>query len=337
MTRLVAGLLAFALAAVAAAAAVPARWFVAQDPTLASRLAAMHVPAADGALGRNRQAYFHARFQMGVHRLATAAVLHRDPRRAEAALRAIEYAFERQATDGGFAFALPADLRDAGAPSRADLASGSAFFLASAGPALHLLGDPAAADWLPAPLRQRVAALRPRLARALEHMASNQALLRQADARAPNRLLFDALSLHSLGRVLDDPAALQAARGFTQAALDLQHPEGYFLEGGGPDTSYNGVAIAAGYRLLALDPEDEALAQALARASDWQHERIGGDGRISVAGNTRVYPGGEHFLGKPKSVDAAHTVEALMLAAAARGDPRLLESARRVAAFYGGE
>lgn len=317
-------------------AAAPAAWFLEQDPALAERLASRHRPAEDGALGRNREAYFHARFQMGVHQLATAAVLHHDPRPAEAALRAIAYGLDQQSPDGGFRVEVPARLRQGTPPRAADLASGSAFFLASAGPALLVLESPAAQARLPAAVKQQARALHPKLEKSLGYLRAHQSVLMRADAHAPNRLLFDALALHSLGLLLSDGSAMQDAHAFTRAALALQHPDGYFIEGGGSDSSYNGVAIAVGYRLLALDPGNRALALALARASDWQLTRIGADGEISVAGNTRVFPGGESFLGKAKGVDVAHTVEGLMLAAAARGDDCLLDGARRVARFYAG-
>jgi hypothetical protein len=336
--KLSAWLLLLALVPTAAWSADSGAWFFRQDAALAGRLASRHSPTPEGALGRNRGGYFHARFQVGVHQLAYRALQQRDPDTADAALRAIDYAFRHAAGDGGFEVVVPHALRAQPAPSAADLASGTAFFLASAGPALWLLDDGApghAATWLPQTQRDRRDALRPALRRALAYLKTHQSKLQHADARAPNRLLFNALAFRSLGVLLQDAAALDTARGFIGAALALQSPEGYFVEGGGFDSSYNGVAVAVGYRLLAMDPEDPALASALAQASDWQAGRIARDGAISTQGNARVYPGGEHFLGKAKAVDAAHTVEAMMLAAAQRDDPRLLDAARRVADFYG--
>jgi hypothetical protein len=320
------------------ALAIPAPWLLAQEPGLVELLASRHVADARGALGRNRAAYFHARFQTGVHSVATAARVQRDPSLAERSLRSIHYAFEHQQADGGFAFALPPALASERPPSRADLASGSAFFLASAGSALLLLGEgetgEAAGDWLGPELRARRQALRPALSRSLRYLMQDRETLLRADARAPNRLLFNALALHSLGRVLGDEAALSAASEFTQAALALQHADGYFIEGGGHDTSYNGVACAVGFRLLALDPDNQALADALVRAMAWQRQHILASGEISTQGNTRVRPGGETFLGAAKGMDVAHTVEALALAAAFTGDDAWNEVAHRVVSHY---
>ena len=322
------------------AAAVPAPWLARQPADVAALLAQRHVPDADGALGRNRQGYFHARFQLGVHHLATQALLDRDPAAAGRSLQAIAYALARQQPDGRFAVVVPRKLAGQKPPTAADLASGSAFFLASAGTAVVLLGEgEASADpaWLTPALRAQRQALRPGLRRALDALMRDRALLQRADARAPNRLLFNALALRSLGLALDDPAALAAADQFTRAALALQHPDGFFIEGGGFDSSYNGVACAVGYRLLGFAPRDEALATALDRAMAWQRARIDADGRVSTDGNTRVRPGGESFLGQAKQVDVPHTLEALSLAAAHSGNPDWARLARRVVARYRGE
>lgn len=323
------------------AAALPAPWLLAQDTDLAGMLAARHVPDADGALGRNRRGYFNARFQTGVHSLAMAARLDRDAALAGKSLLAIEYAFDRQQADGGFALVVPASLRAHKPATDADLASGTAFFLASAGSAVILLDDDESGEasggvphWPGAELQSRREALRPALARSLAYLMSHRDRLHAADARAPNRLLFNALAFRSLGLVLDDEAALVAADGFTRAALALRHADGYFIEGGGHDTSYNAVASAVGYRLLALDPGNAALAEALDAAMQWQRRHILASGEISTQGNTRVRPGGESFLGAPKGVDAAHVVEALVLAAAHSGDDAWNELARRVASHY---
>jgi hypothetical protein len=336
-SALLALLLFVALPGPPAAASVPAPWLSRQPADITAQLAARHVPAADGALGRNKAGYFHARFQLGVHLLATQAVLARDPDAAARSLQAIAYALARQQDDGRFALVVPAKLAAGKPANAADLASGSAFFLASAGTAVVLLGEGEAAPdpaWLTPALRAQRDALRPGLRRALAALVEDSERLAHADARAPNRLLFDALAFRSLGLALDDPAALARADDFVRAALALQHRDGYFIEGGGFDSSYNGVACAIGYRLLGLDPGHRELAQALGRAMAWQRTRIADDGTVRTDGNTRVKPGGESFLGQAKQVDVPHTVESLSLAAAHTGDPAWADLARRVVARY---
>jgi hypothetical protein len=328
-------LLLFACLATTAVAG-PGPWRAPPAPDLVRLLAERHAVADDGAMGRNRRAYFHARFQMGVHQIAEYAAQQRDPALAARALDAIEYAFARQRADGGFEVVVPAALDGQRPPTDIDLASGSAFFLSSAATALLALDPPGTRrDWLPPGTARRVQALGPGLARSLAYLRRHQAALLRADARAPNRLLFTALAFEALARLLGDASAHADARIFLRDALALQHADGYFIEGGGFDSSYNGVACAVGFRLLALDPERQDLADALASAIAWQRTRIAPDGEIITAGNQRVRAGGERFLGSEKAVDAGHTVEALMLSAAWRNDAHDLALARAVAAHYG--
>ena len=66
----------------------------------------------------------------------------------------------------------------------------------------------------------------------------------------------------------------------------------------------------------------------------WQRSRVLPTGEITMAGNARVHPGGESFLGKEKRVDVAHSVEAFVLASSVARDAALERTARRVIEFY---
>lgn len=307
------------------------------DARLTAALATQIQPDADGAIGRNRRAWFHARFQMGLHRLADHAVAAQAPESADAFLRALALAFAHQTTDGGFELVLPSALAGQKPPSAVDLASGTAFFLASAGSGwLQLERSPwFVADPACAALRARLAEQRPSLARAAAHLRLQLPALRQADARAPNRLLFTALACRTLGTLLADPALVADADRFRDDALALVAPGGWFIEGGGSDSSYNAVACALGQRLRLAGDATPALASALVRATTWQLGRILPSGEVDTTGNARVRPDGESFLGRRKEVDVAFVVEALHLAAALDRREEALVAAQRVIAAAG--
>lgn len=293
----------------------------------------------DGSLGRNRAGYFHVRFQAGLHHWADAAVARSDAEAANQFVKALDYALGHEQDGGSFPAVIPPGLSGAGAPTQADLASGAAFFLASAGSGfLALRGSP----WFqrdPGLVAARDALSRavPRLRAALGRLKTDRDLLARADARAPNRLLFDALAFVSLGQALGDPASIRIGLGFQAQALSLQSSAGFFVEGGGYDSSYNAVALAVGYRLLLLRPQDAGLSKALHRALDWEGTRIAPDGSLLTAGNSRVREGGERFLGAEKQVDVPHCAEALALAYAVTGEARWQGLAERMIARYGGE
>lgn len=294
-------------------------------------------PNAEGALGRNRPAYFHVRFQLGISPLADAAVLAKRPDLAADAVRALAYSARFETGNGDFQLQIPAGMR--GTPNPGDLASGRAFFLSDAGSALHALSG---SEWFrqhPATdsLRRRVAALRPVYARALNRLVADSAVLRRVDARAPNRLFFDALAYTALGSWLDDSVALRLGVEFSERALALQRPEGWFVEGDGWDSSYQGVALIRGWRiwhLLADSEHAEVLGAALDRGTRWYASRVLPTGEISTQGNTRVYPGGESFLGQEKRLSWIDGMKALYAASAARESSVWLAVGERVQRHY---
>lgn len=119
--------------------------------------------------------------------------------------------------------------------------------------------------------------------------------------------------------------------------MALQHTDGYFVEGAGYDSSYNAVAMAVGYRLLLSGAESRGLKAALQRTTQWQAGRVAPRGEISTVENSRVFNGGETFMGKEKGMDAAHAVKAFALAGVAENNPALFQTAHAVAAHYGAQ
>ena len=278
------------------------------DPAIIERLGQANQPNAQGAQSRNQAAYFHVRFQTGISPLADYAVARENLTALDQAVRATEYSFAHQRPAGDFTLVIPANLATQPPPSAADLASGVAFFLASAGPALLAFDE---SDWYrnaaaTAPHRARVAALRPAVQRAAAWLVQQQRTLAAYDSLAPNRLYFDAVAYYSLGRYLNDGPTQQVGLRFARQAMRSQHGRGYYQEGGGYDSSYQGVGLFLGFRLLTLLPATEPLRadlwNSLSCGTNWQASRVLASGEISTQGNTRVYSGGEAFLGAEKQV-----------------------------------
>ena len=93
---------------------------------------------------------------------------------------------------------------------------------------------------------------------------------------------------------------------FNSWVLAKQNPVGFFPEGDGFDSTYNGVSIRLGIVLLGILSSQEAIGGRLKKSVScsvqWQASRVLDTGEISLQGNTRVYPGGETFLGSKKQV-----------------------------------
>lgn len=278
-------------------------------------------PNDSGALGRNKNGYFHVRFQLNMSKLTDLAVASQRTDALQAFLNNLNYSFLYQETNGGFLLNPPQDLidnPDVPNANAGDRVSAVAFFAYSLGVSLTSLEN---SDWYvntsqTEQIRQQISEFDSNVELTLSYLKANKDILIQADQYAPNRLLFDAIAFYSLGTYLEDDDAKEIGISFINSALELvDEDSGYFIEGGGWDSSYNGVALKLGLEIYSMLPASElkeTLGQKLVCAMDWQTTRILQNGEISTEGNTRVYPGGESFLGNEKTVDAEKTIRALL-------------------------
>ena len=273
------------------------------DDDIVERLAMANVADHNGAMDRNKNGYFHVRFQTGISPALNYAIDQMDKEALENGLRAIEYSFKHQLPAGDFKLNVPENLSHMAPPSEGDLASGTAFFLASLGSGLLALHE---SPWFQSlkKYKNRLDKLGPSISLALRSLLAQGHLLKETDAQAPNRLLFDAVAYYSLGKYLNDQQAVALGLEFAELALAQQHANGYFLEKGGWDSSYQAVALENGFTLLSILAPNEnfkqILYQRLACGTDWLASRILSSGEISTEGNTRVFEGGEDFLDKEK-------------------------------------
>jgi hypothetical protein len=264
-------------------------------------------PDANGALGKNLDGYFHVRFQLDIGFLASYAVHFKNESALENFILASEYSFNKQQSAGDFELVIPANLQYLGPPSASDLASGTSFFLSALGSPLVLLNQ---SPWFTSRpsdnLKKRLRDLMPKFQLALNFLKTQKEILKKYDNDAPNRLLFDALAFYAMGLYLNDAEAKSFGIEFIELALAKQDDAGFFIEGGGFDSSYNGVSTRLGLVLLGLVPVLEkvypSLQKAVSCSVQWQVSRILASGEISLQGNTRVYPGGEEFLGTEKQI-----------------------------------
>lgn len=302
-----------------------------------AKLASGNQTDANGALSDNKAGYFHVRFQMGISPLADYAVDAQNSTALEMAVRAIEYSFKYQLPDGDFQLIIPAALAGTTTATEGDRASGVAFFYAALGSALLALQENAGYQAQIA-TKKRVENLIPQYQLSLNFLKSKTDLLKQIDAAAPNRLFFDALAFYAMGKYLNDVEARKTGLDFVLLALAKKQPEGYFLEGTGYDSSYQGVGLANGFRLLSILNADEPIRQSLydnlACGTHWETTRIKVTGEINTDGNSRVYSGGETFLGVEKQVAYSSVMIALWNMYYYSGKENYNTLANEVLAFY---
>ena len=308
------------------------------DEAIIQGIASIDVPNNDGAMGRNKNGYFHVRFQMGISSQADYAVYNNNSQALEYAIKAIEYAFEHQLADGSFDLVVPADLANQ-SPTDADLASGVSFFLSSLGLALNNFDE---SNWYNSPAmttyKDRVELLRPKIDNAAQWLLTKKDILETADQNAPNRLFINGLAFYSLGKWLSDENLKTVGVSFANLGISKKQSQGYFLEGDGWDSSYQGVALNVGFNLYSILPKNidlkTELWNCLSCASDWQKSRILENGEISTQGNVRVYPGGESFLGQEKQVDWIKSMIAMFAMGYYGNDTSYITKANQIKDFY---
>lgn len=290
---------------------------------------------ANGLIGRNRKygKMVSPRLQLGAG-AALRVGIHADLDMAVNGFRAIEAAAEAIAADGEVVSVKPPDAPADAELSVADKASGGAFFLADACPAMIALRSSPDADAIAGAARQAkvVAALD----RGVRWLMNHSKDLEAVDRPAPNRLLYNALAYHSCGVLAANAEAQKLATRFVGLALSYGRGDGVFVEKSGSDTTYQAVSVRLALDLLLsgyAGSDVQQLKMAWLAGAAWLGNRIAPDGRIDSTGNSRTCKGGESFLGAEKKVWPPGVYGALIYPAELVPSPELKSAAARLSAW----
>ena len=237
----------------------------------------------------------------------------------DAGLRALEWGYARQAADGSFPCPDPY--------------LGASYFVAATAHSLWLLE----ASGLAASYRERIDAMRPKLARAAHWIADGThpaAVLAQQDVYSSRRFVTG-YALAASGRDLGDTELVQVGDDMVARGLKRQQAAGYFLERGGFDSGFQaeGLVYLLRYYDHAASPEMQRRVEpALRRALAWLASRVTPRGVIRIVGNTRSGGNQERDrTGAPRRVSAVAVVRAFGLARYVFGDAKFETLARTVA------
>lgn len=275
-------------------------------------------PNGDGLAGHNREGFKSPEFQCGAMHYLVRAVVRRDERCIAEGWNAIDATFRYQTELGGFS-------RE-GAPHGGP--SAVAFWLAELDQAVLVLRE---SEFGPK-YKERIDLLVPKIRQAARWLAQPryQARLKRDDVDAPNRLLFDALAFGLSGVLVGDDELKQLGRSFVDLAMaQYRDSDGVFLEKGGVDSSYQAVA-ALKLQVWTLYFADKKLDAAADRAVRWELRRIGPNGLVDTAGNTRTGLGQEQWMGHDKGVNLSEITLCLLYHYARTGDKDALAAARRI-------
>lgn len=154
------------------------------------------------------------------------------------------------------------------------------------------------------------------------------------ERRYAHRRFLDAAALGQVAVLFHDRALMWKTVWLARNGIAMQTPDGVNPERGGHDTSYQAYGLmyaCSCYQLAADDALRAELKPALDKAFAWLQTRIGPDGKIDGAGNTRTGPAAEPGRnGKPKQLDYYHTGIALAQWAQLTGETKWANTARKV-------
>jgi hypothetical protein len=290
------------------------------------------VDSNSGAVGLNQQGYISVGLQRHSSELIAYGILTKDTGLISTGIKVLEYSFMHQQPDGSFQ-TTPQSLTTGSA------AQDGAFFYYDLGYSMLLLKD---SQWFQtAPetssLRSRVNKLSAPAKTSLTWLVGREPVLIEKDRSGTNRLLYDANAYYLVGKATGRSDALKLGESFARIALQQQASEGFFLERGGYDSSYNAVSLRQAILLYTnLKSDAASLKQDLGKAIDksvaWQLTRIAPTGEVLTEGNTRIKPIGEQYTltGTVKKVDYKEVVLALDYYAKLSGDTAAQDAANRV-------
>jgi hypothetical protein len=304
------------------------------NPNLLSfQVQSVAVDPKNGAINDNKKRYTSVGMQRHSSKLIAYGILTKDIPLIDTGIKVIEYALSYQSFNGSFPNFLPEGGE--GVPRSVS------FFLQDIGRSLLLAQD---SSWFQSSeqtskLRARLKRVIPAITSSLNWLMSRDEELKKHDRVATNRIFFHALAYYLVGKALRKPDAMKMGEKFARMALKQQGKEGFFQEGKGYDTSYNGVSLQQALILYTnLTPSEGSLRQdlwtSIERSVGWQLKHFLPNGQLSTTGNTRIYSGGERFLGKTKTVDYVPLIIALNYYAKLSRDANVQNVADRAFDFY---
>lgn len=298
-------------------------------------LGSNELPDSMGAMGTNKSGYLSVVFQRACTAPMTQGLFNKNLSQTTRGIQSLEYAFKYQNADNSFKltnrYATPQEI-----------ASAAAFFYSELGHSLLLAQN---SNWFQTStqavdLRTRLNTVKTKASNSLNWLMNQKTVLSNYDAADTNRLFFDANAYYLTGKALNRSDAMQLGQTFALQAIANQTSAGYFLENKGYDSSYQGVSLMKALALYTnLDSTSDItfrqkLWTAISSGVKWQMTRISSTGEVLTTGNTRVYPGGESFLGQPKTIAVGDIVMALNYYYQLSGDTTAKSAADKVLAYY---
>ncbi|MDX2231607.1 MAG: hypothetical protein NW220_18370 [Leptolyngbyaceae cyanobacterium bins.349] len=332
---------ALAYSTESSASTCQAEWEVvsAFDPLLLKRFAQRYIPNLLGAVGRNQEQYISVEFQRHAAQRIIYGLLTENPQLIEESMRSFEYAFSYQNQDGSFQLNYP---NAKSLPKTSVIASATSGFLSDFGHSLLLLQQ---SSWFlqsleTQSLRTRLEKMLPAASLSLSWLTQHHPELINYHAQTTNLLFMNANTFYLMGKAFNNSEAMKIGEVFTNLALQQQDDAGFFMEKGGPDSSYQGVSLYLALLLYTnllpgADNLKQNLWQAIGKGINWEYTKILPSGEVSTEGNTRIYPGGEVYFSQEKGIAYNQLILALLYYSEISNDSIAQDKVNQIRKFKG--
>lgn len=238
-----------------------------------------------------------------------------------------------------FHFGLAREVANGSFPGSTWPFHGTAFFLAEAAPSLLVLQTSSYQSRFAGELRWQIGRMK-RAAYAMVRAVKGPGGI---DDHSKNHRFYEAaIALGAVGVLAGDRTLEQWSTRYARQGIRLERPDGVMPENGGHDSGYQALGMVHATRYLALLARGQlyrALYRVLERGEAWELSRIGSDGSVNQAGDTRTAGCREQDpTGRCKTAFYAPIFSALARWAAISGDQRYQRASHLVwlKSGYGG-
>lgn len=295
-------------------------------------------PDTNGAIDRNKEGYFHVRFQAGILSLANYIIANDNIEAVEKYLSALKYSFTYQNENGNFLFNSPQNIE--GSPSKCDSIGFTNFFLNPLGISLLALQDyRAGSEYNLSNFTSSLKLYDIKIKKSLDYLLGQRDRLYKCDIGFTNRIFAEAITFYTLGVFTEKFEAESLGIDLLAKALECSDSEGFFIEKDGYDSSYNGVSLKDAiffYSLLDNKYRNikKELWNSIIKCAEWQLSRVLASGEIRTDGNTRVCAGCEQYIGEEKKVAWSSSVKAFYMLYYYTKDNKYIKKAKLIENFY---
>lgn len=200
-------------------------------------------------------------------------VFHNDASEVETGLKIFGFAFHREASNGSF-------------PGSTGPFHGTAMFLAEAAPALIVLKYSAMSN----EFAKRVTSQSHAIRRAARYVYFHGRHIEKIDGGSTDRFFEAALAFEASGLLSQDKKLQRWSKQYARGGIRRGRPNGRLPEWGGHDVYYQALGMVDACRYLLMmhrGPVHSSLYNVLVKGERWEAGRVGPDGTVNDAGDTR--------------------------------------------------